>query len=318
MCVDLRLLNSRIHKQKYPFPVIEDCLALSNKSVFTLLNLKDSFHQIKIADDSTKYFAFATPDGQYEYKYLPFGYAETPAEFQKRLLHVLQPLVREDKVIVYMDDVLIPSGTVKENLSILKNILARLKKYRFNLNYDKCQFLKRKTEFLGYIISVEGITLSSRHTEAIKNYKQPANATEVQRFLGLIGYFRKFIKDFAIKAKPLYNLLRKNASFKFDVECVRAYDTLKKELTSEPVLSLYNPAAEIELPTDACASGIGTMFLQRQNHGTWTVVAYFSQSTNQAESRVIIASNSKCWLSTRSRTFPLVSLWVIFHDCHRL
>jgi len=95
LCVNLRPLNSRIHKQKYPFPVIEDCLArLSNKSVFTLLDLKDSFHQIKVEDGSTKYFTFATP-GQYKYWYLPFGYAEAPAEFQKRLLHVLQPLVRK-------------------------------------------------------------------------------------------------------------------------------------------------------------------------------------------------------------------------------
>jgi len=164
MCVDLRPLNSRIHKQKYPFPVIEDCLTqLANKSVFTLLDLKDSFHQIRVADDSTKYFAFATPDGQYEYKYLPFGYAEAPAEFQKRLLFVLQPLVREDKVIVYMDDVLIPSGTVEENLLILKDVLVRLKKYRFSLNYDKCQFLKRKIEFLGCCFGRRNNLKSSTH-----------------------------------------------------------------------------------------------------------------------------------------------------------
>jgi len=119
-----------------------------------------------------------------------------------------------------MDDVLIPSGTVEKNLSILKDVLVLLKKYRFCLNYDKCQFLKRKIEFLGYIVSVEGITLSPQHTEVIRNYKQPANAT-VQRFLGLTCYFRKFIKDFALKAKPLYNLLRKNVPFEFDIVCMR-------------------------------------------------------------------------------------------------
>jgi len=103
LCVDLRPLNNRIHKQKFPFPLIEDCLTqLSNKSVFSLLYLKDSFHQIKVEDGSTKYFAFAMPDGQFEYNYLPFDYAEAPAEFQKRLLQVLQPLVRGDKIIVYM------------------------------------------------------------------------------------------------------------------------------------------------------------------------------------------------------------------------
>src|SRR5580765_4739689 len=105
LCVDLRPLNERVSKQKYPFPVIEDCLTkISNRSVFTLLDLKDGFYNIKIHPDHTKFFAFATPNGQYEYNRLPFGYCEAPAEFQKRLLMILQPLIREDEVIVYIDD----------------------------------------------------------------------------------------------------------------------------------------------------------------------------------------------------------------------
>jgi len=107
MCVDLRPLNSRILKQKYPFPNIEDCISrLYNKSVFTLLDLKDSFHQIRVNADSTKYFSFATAEGQFEYNYLPFGYSEAPAEFQKRILQILNPSVRQEKLIVYMDDIL--------------------------------------------------------------------------------------------------------------------------------------------------------------------------------------------------------------------
>jgi len=253
--------------------------------VFTLLDLKDGFHQIKVEDDSIKYFSFATPDGQFEYLYLPFGYAEAPAEFQKRLLHVLQPLIREDKVVVYIDDVLIPSETVEQNLSILRDVLTLLKRFGFKLNYDKCQFLKKKIEFLDYLVTVDGITLSPRHTEAVRQYRQPVNASELQRFLGLVSYFRKFIKNFAVKAKPLYNLLRKGIPFEFNSECIHAFNNLKKELTSEPVLSLYNPAAETELHTDTCASGIGAMLMQKQRHGFWTVVAYYSQSTNQAKSR---------------------------------
>jgi len=238
-----------------------------------------------VEEGSTKYFSFATPDGQFEYNYLPFGYAEAPAEFQKRLLQVLQPLIREDKAIVYIDDVLIPSETVDENLSSLKDVLVLLIKYGFSLNFNKCQFLKKRIEFLGYIISREGVTLSPRHTEALRNYKQPANTTEVQRFLGLANYFRKFIPNFALKAKPLYNLLRKNISFTFDSECVRAFITLKEELTSQPILSLYDPTADTELHTDACASGIGAILFQRRDRGPWSVVAYFSRSTNDAESR---------------------------------
>lgn len=136
LCVDLRPLNSRVIKQKYPFPVIEDCLSrLANMRVFTLLDLKDSFHQIKVNDNSTQYFAFATPDGQYEFIRLPFGYCEAPAEFQKRLIQILNPLIRDDKVIVYIDDVLIPSESVEENLDTLLKVLVILKKYGFELNY---------------------------------------------------------------------------------------------------------------------------------------------------------------------------------------
>ena len=107
LCVDLRPLNRRVIKQKYPFPVIEDCVSrLGNKSVFTLLDLKDGFHNIKLHPEVTKYFAFATPDGQFEYTRLPFGFCESPAEFQKRLVHILQPFIRNDTAIVYIDDIL--------------------------------------------------------------------------------------------------------------------------------------------------------------------------------------------------------------------
>lgn len=131
LCVDLRPLNSRIEKQKYPFPLVEECLSrLANKSVFTLLDLKDSFHQVKVHEEDTKYFAF-TPDGQYEYKCLPFGYSEAPAEFEKWLVQILNPLIREDKIVVYMDDVLIASETVDQNLNVLSEVLTILKNYKF-------------------------------------------------------------------------------------------------------------------------------------------------------------------------------------------
>lgn len=119
--VDLCPLNERVIKQKYPFPLIEDCLAkLSNKSIFSLLDLKDGFHQIDLHPDHTKYFSFATPDGQFEFLKLPFGFCETPAEFQKRIVQILQPLIRQNKIIVYIDDILIPSNSIQDNLATLK------------------------------------------------------------------------------------------------------------------------------------------------------------------------------------------------------
>lgn len=135
LCVDLRPLNARVSKQKYPFPLIEDCLAkLSNKTVFILLDLKDGFHQIRVHPDHKKYFSFATPDGQFEFTRLPFGFSEAPAEFQKRIVDILRPLIRGNKVLVYIDDILIPTTSVEENLSVLREVLILLKRYGFELN----------------------------------------------------------------------------------------------------------------------------------------------------------------------------------------
>jgi len=132
------------------------------------------------------------------------------------------------------------------------------------------------------VISAGGITLSPRHTQAIRAYRQLTTVLQVQRFLGLVSYFRKFIRDFALKAKPLYGLLRKTVEFVFDERCKESFEKLKEELTSPIVLRLYDPGAETELHTDACS--LGAILLQKQKDRSWGVIAFYSQATNQAES----------------------------------
>lgn len=215
-----------------------------------------------------KYFSFATPDGQYEYTRLPFGFCESPAEFQKRLVQILQSLLREDKVIIYIDDILVPSKTVEENLAVLKQVMLILKNYEFELNYKKCHFLKTKIEYLGYTISADGITLSDHHVQAVKKFPTPSKTIEVQRFLGLTNYFRKFIPEYASKARPLQMLLHKNVKFDFNKECRSAFELLKRELISYPVLRLYNPQLQTELHTDASAVALAAILMQKQISGT--------------------------------------------------
>lgn len=286
LCVDLRPLNDRVVKQKCPFPLVEDCLArLGNKKVFTLLDLKDGFHQIRIHPDCTKFFSFATPDGQFEYLRLPFGFCEAPAEFQKRLVMILQSFIRDDQVLVYMDDILIATISIEENLQILKEVLRQLKRYGFVLNFNKCCFLKNSVEYLGYILTKDGITMSQRHTEAVRNFPVPTKQVEVQRFLGLCNYFRKFVPKYTDKARPLQNLLRKSIEFHFDENCLDAFNLLKEKLTSFPVLKLYNPQLPTELHTDASALALAAILLQKQENGSWAPIAFFSQATNKAESK---------------------------------
>lgn len=138
ICADLRPLNHRIFRQKYPFPIIEDYLTrLADKKVFTVLDLKDGFHQIKVHPDDTKYFSFVTPDGKYEYTRLPFGYSEAPAEFQKRILIIPDSFVRDNEVLIYMDDILIPSETEDQNLRTLKEVMLVLKQYGMEVNLSR-------------------------------------------------------------------------------------------------------------------------------------------------------------------------------------
>jgi len=166
-------------------------------------------------------------------------------------------------------------------LNTLKEILT--KRYNFQLSLQKCSFLKTTIEYLGYIISPKGITLSSRHTEAVAQFPQSKKVLELQRFLGLTNYFRKFVKDYASITMPLTLLLRKTGKFEFDENCVQAFDTLKSKLTSYPILQLYNLHLNIELHTDTSSLVIAGILLQKQENGQWSPVAFYSQNTNKAE-----------------------------------
>lgn len=149
-------------------------------------------------------------------------------------------------VIIYIDDILIPSVTVEDNINVLRKVLILLKQYKFKPNFQKCSFLKTTIEYLGYVISPSGILLSPRHTDAVRNFPLPKKLVEVRRFLGLINFFRCFIPNYATIAKSLNNLLKKSVEFDFN-ECINAFHLLKRKLIDHPVLRLYNPTFSTEL-----------------------------------------------------------------------
>jgi len=171
--------------------------------------------------------------------------------------------------LIYIDDILIPSNTVEENFTVLEQVLLELKKYRFKLNFSKCQFLRMKIKYVGYKISSEGITVTDRHVEAVRNFPMLNKTIHVQRFLGLTNFFRKFIPNYATLAKPLHSLLRKNVEFSFDEKCQKAFQGLKNHFTNYPVLSLYNPHLVTELHTDASSVALAAILLQKLPTGLW-------------------------------------------------
>lgn len=184
---------------------------------------------------------------------------------------------------MYMDDMVIATRSIEENLNNLKKVLIVLKQHGFELNLANSQFLKFKIEYLGYIVSQERITMSDRHKQAISDFPILKTVRHLQGSFGLTNYFRRFIRGYAKIAQQLHKLTKKSVNFVFDEEYRQSFQTLKKELTSYLVLRLYNPAAETELYTDTSESGFGAILLQKQADGKLAPIAYFSKATSDVE-----------------------------------
>ncbi|XP_064470188.1 uncharacterized protein LOC135384937 [Ornithodoros turicata] len=267
--VDYRRLNQQTTKDRFPLPIIDDQLdRLSGSEYFTTLDLASGYMQVPIEEESVPKTAFITPDGHYEYLYMSFGLCNAPSVFQRLINKALGPL-RFQTAVCYLDDILVPSKTCEEGMSALRRVLEALKKANLTLKLQKCDFLMEEVSFLGFRITKNGIQPGEIKLEAIRQYPRPKNVHEVRRFLGLISYFRRFIPQHALKAAPLTELTKKNAPFIWGERQEKAFETLKEELTSAPILALYDRNAETELHTDACRDGLAAILLQPGSDGRW-------------------------------------------------
>ena len=195
---------------------------------------------------------------------MPFGLKTPLSKFQRFVNTVLSDLIKSGNVLAYSDDFLIATDTLEHHLVVLEQVFELLVKNKLELRLDKCHFLQTEIDYLGYHVSDKGISPTNRGIEAVLNYPEPRNIRELQGFLGLCSYFRKYIPGFSIFAKPLYDLLRNGAEFKFGEMEVNVFDNLKKKLVEAPVLCIYNPESETELHCDASKLGFGDVLLQRQ------------------------------------------------------
>lgn len=286
LCVDYREINKITVRDNFPVPLIDDYLdQLRDKVYFTKLDLRNGFHHVKVPESSVKYTSFITPLGQFEYLRMPFGLTNAPRIFQRYLNEIFSDLVRRNEVLLYLDDFLIATQTIEEHLGILCKVFSLARRHNLQFRLDKCFFLYREITYLGYSISDNGIAPAKENVESVFNYPVPGNVKGVQRFVGLASYFRRFIKNFSLIAKPLYDLLRKNAVFCFGPEEYHAFVTLKQSLISEPVLAIYSPKLKTELHCDASCNGFGAILLQKQPDGIFRPVFYFSKRTTVQESK---------------------------------
>ena len=225
-------------QNQYPLPRIDDLFdQLQGVRVFSKIDLRSGYHQLKIRSEDVPKTAFRTRYGHYEFLVMPFGLTNAPVVFMDLMNRIFQPCL-DQFVIVFIDDILIYSGSKEDNEEHLRVVLQILRENQLYAKFSKCQFWLNSVAFLGHVISAEGISVDPQKIEAIMNWKPPTNVTEIRSFLGLAGYYRKFVEGFSKLAAPLTKLTRKEEKFVWSEACQQSFDELKRKLTSAPVLTL--------------------------------------------------------------------------------
>ena len=283
-CIDYRKLNEVTTKDAYPLPRIEDNLdALRGSKLFSTLDLASGYWQVQMDPDDKEKTSFCTKYGLYQFKVMPFGLCNAPGTFERLMETVLRGMQWE-RAVLYLDDIIIFSSTVQEHMARLEEVFQRLQKANLTLKPTKCHFFQQQVEFLGHIVDEKGVSTDPQKIEAIVNWEIPRRVKEVRAFLGITGYYRRFIKDYAEIAKPLHQLTEKKNDFEWTDEVNEAFEKLKKALTQAPILG-YPSQREQDtfiLDTDASNCHIGGVLSQIQE-GQEKVIAYGSKVLSQAE-----------------------------------
>ena len=290
LCVDYRGLNEVTVKNRHPLPLISEIIdRLSGSAIFTKLDLKWAYHRIRIKRGDEWKTAFRTRYGHYEYLVMPFGLANAPATFQSYINKALGELV-DHICIVYLDDIIIYSRSRDAHVAHVKSILKRLRQYGLFCNPKKCEFFQTRVEFLGYVVSTEGVSMDPRKVDAIATWPQPTTFPELQTFLGFCNFYRRFIEAYSRVVAPLTGMLkgsvsgRKSGPFEWSKDAETAFRKLLERFTSAPLLIYFEPSRRTRIETDASAYAIAAIISQLlAETGQWHPVAYFSRKMIDAE-----------------------------------
>ncbi|GJT58370.1 putative reverse transcriptase domain-containing protein [Tanacetum coccineum] len=272
MCIDYRELNKLTIKNRYPLPRIDDLFdQLQGSSVYSKIDLRSGYHQLRVRDEDIPKSAFRIRYEHYEFQVMPFGLTNAPAIFIDLMNRVCKPYL--DKfVTVFIDDILIYSRNKEEHVNHLKIILELLKKEKLYAKFSKCDFWIIIVQFLGHLIDSQGLHVDPAKIEAIKNWASPTTPTEIHQFLGLAGYYRRFIEGFSKIAKSLTELTQKNKKYIWGEDQELAFQLLKQKLCEAPILALPQGNDDFVVYCDASHQGLGAVLMQREK-----VIAYASR-----------------------------------------
>ncbi|GJU32374.1 putative reverse transcriptase domain-containing protein [Tanacetum coccineum] len=265
-------LNKLTVKNRYPLPRIDDLFdQLQGSCYFSKIDLRSGYHQLRVHEDDIPKTAFRTRYGHFEFTVMPFGLTNAPAVFMDLMNRVCK-LYLDKFVIVFIDDILIYSKTKEDHEVHLGLVLELLRKEKLYAKFSKCEFWLQEVHFLGHVVNQNGIHVDPSKIEAVKNWKTPTTPSEIRSFLGLAGYYRRFIANFSKIAKPLTSLTQKNQKYVWGVEQEEAFQTLKNNLCDAPILTLPDGVEDFVVYCDASNQGLGCVLMQRGK-----VIAYASR-----------------------------------------
>ena len=251
LCIDYRQLNKLTVKNKYLLPIIDDLFdQLKGASIFSKIDLRPGYHQLRIKDVDVHKTTFKTRYGHYEFLVMPFGLTNAPAAFMDIMNRVFRPYV-DQFVVVFIDDILVYSKDRESHDTHIRVVSETLRKEQLYAKLSKCEFWLNEVSFLGNIVSKEGIRVDSKKIEVVVEWKPSRNVTEIHSFLGLAGYYKRFVKGFFMITAPMTRLVQKNVKFEWSEKCQRSFEKLKEFLTESPVLTQPTCGKEYVIFSDA-------------------------------------------------------------------
>ncbi|RVW98232.1 Retrovirus-related Pol polyprotein from transposon 17.6 [Vitis vinifera] len=308
MCIDYRALNKVTVKNKYPIPLIADLFdQLGRARYFTKLDLRSGYYQVRIAEGDEPKTTCVTRYDSYEFLVMPFGLTNAPATFCTLMNKIFHPYL--DKfVVVYLDDIVIYSNTLKEHVEHLRKVFKILRQNELYVKKEKCSFAKEEVSFLRHRIRDGKLMMDDSKVKAIQEWDPPTKVPQLRSFLGLVNYYRRFIKGYSGRAAPLIDLLKKNKAWEWDESCQQAFEDLKKAVTEEPVLALPDHTKVFEVHTDASDFAIGGVLMQERHPIAFESRSHFIVKTDNVATSYFQTQKKLSPTQARCRKAELASM----------